>query len=245
MPYSGVCGICNLKKKDTTLWGGVNTLEQSKVDSRITRRTWLALSVGGGGGLEVICSTDKKTGVCVCMYAGLKGFKGAKEGGWGGPGRRSWCNLWPFGTLHSLPEATSKCTLHASPSCHRKKKEKGERANEQGGRVSADIAVTELRVHSKLITKQARCTFLCARYHALMHTHLPCTKSQYNVSLFHVYAQIFQDFISTFLLSKKNFLIIVLYTFPQNWVRQKLFVFNSLVQASDLHIILYIRSLYV
>lgn len=244
MPYSGVCGICNLKKKDTTLWGGVNTLEQAKVDSRITRRTWLALSVGGGVWKWSVALTRKQECVSVCTR-GLKGFKGAKEGGWGGPGRRSWCNLWPFGTLHSLPEATSKCTLHASPSCHRKKKEKGERANEQGGRVSADIAVTELRVHSKLITKQARCTFLCARYHALMHTHLPCTKSQYNVSLFHVYAQIFQDFISTFLLSKKNFLIIVLYTFPQNWVRQKLFVFNSLVQASDLHIILYIRSLYV
>lgn len=50
------------------------------------------------------------------------------------------------------------------------------------------------------------------------------------------------------MLSKKNFLIIVLYTFPQNSAWQELFVlfvFNSLVLANDLHIILYIRSLYV
>lgn len=56
------------------LWGGVYTLEQSEVDSRINGRKCLTLPAVSRGGLEVICSPDKKTGVRVCMYAGVRGI---------------------------------------------------------------------------------------------------------------------------------------------------------------------------
>lgn len=65
MPYSGVCGICNLNKEKRhnvvgrgEYTGTVKSWQQDYQEN-------VACFVGWGGGLEVICSTDKKTGLYV------------------------------------------------------------------------------------------------------------------------------------------------------------------------------------
>lgn len=72
--------------------------------------------------LEVICDSDMRNrrgrDVCVCVGGGVRGFKRVK---WGGYGRPSCCNLWPFGTLQGLPEATSNAPCMGAPQCHREK----------------------------------------------------------------------------------------------------------------------------